>query len=148
MRVWAFVAMTAAMWGQVGEPRAQKIERFPGVAVVGQYRVTARIPDDPERRALGGSGGPMLDITVQDRRTGKRVEFETQGWRVVVEPKAEGMPEVRVWTKSSVTLHVRCDYRFEGGVYCMRQCAEYEQGEKRYERNRTPVRRMGCEAGR
>ncbi|EDY18009.1 hypothetical protein CfE428DRAFT_4439 [Chthoniobacter flavus Ellin428] len=82
-----------------------------------RYEVRHHIPDDPAIQSEGGSGGPIIELTLRDRQSGWHTTFTTQsvGERLLV--PWHGRPQIEVWSSGGGGNWVRELYRYVDGEY-------------------------------
>jgi hypothetical protein len=94
--------------------------------VSGRYEVRHRIPDDPTIQSAGGSGGPIVELTLRDRKSGWHTRFTTQsvGERLLV--SWHGKPQIEIWGRGGGGSWTRELYRFIEGEYRSVRIDEFE----------------------
>lgn len=134
---WRFVAMlvTLAATRSLAEdgnppPReagesAVALWPLPATTEVGRHSLVVSRPDDPELTTLGGSGGPILQVT-STGEPGPVVTGTIQAIWLYATSGQEGAPPLSVWSKTGVSSYVKCRYEAVGSRYCARWCQDYE----------------------
>ncbi len=101
---------------------------LPSTTRLGAYTVTLTEPADPEERALGGSGGPLLAMTVT--RPGRPPLGPTTIQSLWMYGRVEdaGPPRFSSWSKTGVSNLVKCRLAWApaAGRYCAVWCQDYE----------------------
>jgi hypothetical protein len=103
---------------------------LPKTTGVGQYQVTIRNPEDPEESLLGGSGGPILHLTVAGPEF--EVPKDTQIQTIWLYAKDNGPqpPTFTLWSKTGVSTPVRCSLEWQAPNYCVTECQDFEIGQE------------------
>lgn len=101
---------------------------LPRTVGVGQYRVTIRNPDDPEESLLGGSGGPILYLTVAGPEFSIPIDTQIQTIWLYATDNREQPPTFTLWSKTGVSNPVRCRLEWQSPSYCVTECQDFEIG--------------------
>ena len=100
-----------------GEPWPKKIMDFPAkvdTVNIHGFKITVR---DSKDQSGGGTGGGMVDITIQNIRSGaKRTEWE-QGVGIRILEFYKGWPQFEIWSRAGGGIWCRSLYRFTGRDY-------------------------------
>jgi hypothetical protein len=88
-------------------------------------------PTDPWVRALGGSGGPMQEIRIDDQITQQTVLFTVQSIGTAVLDSHSPLPEFEIWSGAGGGMYTRCRYQWieAEARYCCLQIDEFIQAE-------------------
>lgn len=101
-------------------------EKSPSI-IVGDFRVTLATPTNAELRAMGGSGGPMMEFTVADRRSNQKHILNKQSVGASVLEIWQGHPQFEIWGRGGGGYWTRGLYRFIEGQYRAVRYDEFEQ---------------------
>lgn len=107
----------------------------------GHFRIEFRIPDDPSIQAAGGSGGPIVEITIKDTKSSWKSTLMDQsvGERLLEDYK--GKPQIEIWGRGGGGDWSRCLYRFVSGEY---QCVRIDDFEEtpQHQNEKAPTTEM------
>jgi hypothetical protein len=81
----------------------------------GNYQIDFRIPEDRAIQASGGSGGPIVEITLRDLKTGWKTKFLTQSIGQRILESWNGRPQIETWMGGGGFTRILC--RFMDGEY-------------------------------
>ena len=103
-------------------PRGEKV-----AFTSGAFRISRCVPDDPKIQAAGGSGGPMVEFSLQDTKGTWSTTFTEQsvGERVL-EPYL-GKPQIEIWGRGGGGYWSRSLYRYIAGEYRCVRTDEFEE---------------------
>jgi hypothetical protein len=129
--------------GEVRIPLA----KLPVLNTLKHYTVSVN-PPDAEMAARGGSGGPMIELSVRHRESGFLARSTFQAIYISVQDRGRAPPMFSVWTKTGANYLVYCRYVFieETGEYCALFCEDYEVGETATSRTAAARRWRECGA--
>ena len=102
------------------------------------FRIAIHRPDDPDMRAGGGSGGPMLEFTVLNSRTGHAHTFYAQSVCAVLLELRSGYPQLEIWGRGGGGYWTRGLYRFVSGEYRAVRYDEFEES-PRHQNEKAPT---------
>jgi len=111
-------------------PWPKRVREFPAGEHVsfssGSYEVRHRIPEGSAIQSVGGSGGPIVEVALRDRKSGWHTSFQTQsvGERLLV--SWHGKPQIEVWGRIGGGGWTRELYRFINGRYRSVRIDEFE----------------------
>ncbi|HXM32851.1 MAG TPA: hypothetical protein VN921_04295 [Chthoniobacterales bacterium] len=111
-------------------PWPQVIRDFPSgeqaAFTSGRYRISRRFPADPAVRAEGGSGGPVIEITLRDLKSHWFTILTEQSIAErLLEPYA-GRPQIEIWGRGGGGYWTRCLYRYVSHEYRCVRIDEFE----------------------
>lgn len=101
---------------------------LPTTVVIGQYQVVIREPDEPDDSHLGGSGGPILGLTVTGPGLDEPKAILIQAIWLYAEDAGSRPPDFTLWSKTGVSSPVRCALEWHKPNYCVTECQNYEIG--------------------
>ena len=120
--------MSADIASEAWPKRIQSLFGKPPVSItVGGFTVTLAEPKSAEIRAMGGTGGPMMELTVTDRRTKQKLTFNEQSVGASVLEIWQGFPQIEIWGRGGGGYWTRGLYRVIGGQY---QAVRYDEFEE------------------
>lgn len=129
----AWTVLVLVAHAQPGPPTPRRIaeislRRMPTTVTYRGRPVRLRYPDDPEVRALGGSGGPMIHIDITPPDGAPVFVFETQGIGLALVESASDWPAFEVWSKLGVGNYTRAVYtwRARERQYCSDRVDDFE----------------------
>jgi len=95
--------------------------------ISGRYEISRRFPTDPAIRAEGGSGGPVVEITIRDTKSQWTATLGEQsvGERLLVD--YHGKPQIEIWGRGGGGYWSRCLYRYLSKEYCCVRIDEFEE---------------------
>ena len=102
---------------------------LPARTTVGQSVVEVSHPRDPELTTLGGSGGPILEVSAR-ARAGALVTGTIQAIWLYAKAREGRVPDLSVWSKTGVSSYTKCRYEQVGRNYCPSWCQHYEVDER------------------
>lgn len=119
------VAVITARADLATEPWPGVLREFPYdvpcTLTQGGFRITISEPGDPEIRKMGGSGGPMLNFTVLNEKSGWKQVFYNQSVSTRWLTPFEGHPQLEIWGRGGGGFYTRHLTRFVRGRYrCVR----------------------------
>lgn len=87
-----------------------------------------RYPESPEGRALGGSGGPIIEIVITPPDGSSSFVFETQGIGLAVVESGSDWPAFEIWSNAGGGIYTRATYTWSVGErrYCSARVDEFE----------------------
>lgn len=90
--------------------------------------VRVRYPSEPEVRALGGSGGPIIHIDITSPAGTSVFVFETQGIGLALVESGADWPAFEVWSNAGGGIYTRAVYTWRAGErqYCAERVDEFE----------------------
>ncbi|MGC3988082.1 MAG: hypothetical protein QM796_00075 [Chthoniobacteraceae bacterium] len=89
--------------------------------IAGQFAVQHCIPDDPTIQSEGGSGGPIVELTLRDHLSGWHTRFTVQSVGERLLEPWHGKPQIEVWARVGGGSWTRELYRYiEGEYQCVR----------------------------
>ena len=101
------------------------------------YVIAREIPRDRETQMAGGSGGPIVLITLHSKKTGQSFALSPQsGGERLLEDYA-GYPQLEIWGRGGGGYWTRCLYRFVSGDYRSVRCDEFEEFPRHKNENAT-----------
>lgn len=99
-------------------PHEFSFEQLPLIYEYEDMLVTVHEPEDASVRAQGGTAGIILEIEVEDRRSGRINGFQAMGfWAAILEPTGF-YPEFEVWSRGAPDRYHRCVYQWIKDQYC------------------------------
>jgi len=98
--------------------------------VAGDYEVSHSIPKDPKIQSAGGAGGPIVRITLKDRKSLWHASITTQSVGERLLAPYVGRPQIEVWGRGGGGSWTRELYRYENGEYRSVRIDEFEQQPK------------------
>lgn len=126
----AFAAATAA---QIlpGAPRRVADVSLKVIPTTVTYRgrpVHVRYPEAPEVRALGGSGGPIIEIVISPPDGSTGFVWETQGIGLALVDSGSDWPGFEVWSNAGGGIYTRAVYTWRTGerTFCADRVDEFE----------------------
>jgi hypothetical protein len=129
----AAVLHAAAVVAQTGPATPQRIatvalKAIPTTVTYRARPVRIRHPESPEVRALGGSGGPIIEIVITPPDGTAAFVFETQGIGLAVVDSATDWPGFEIWSSTGAGLYTRAIYTWRAAArqYCADQVEEFE----------------------
>jgi hypothetical protein len=93
----------------------------------GDYQIDFSIPTDRAIQASGGSGGPMVEITLRDLKGGWKTKFLTQSIGQRLLESWNGRPQIETWGRGGGGYYVRILSRFIDGEYREIRVDEFEK---------------------
>lgn len=112
-------------------PWPKQLREFPAgedsTFVAGDYEVNRRIPKDPKIQSAGGSGGPIVKITLKDGKSSWQASITTQSVGERLLHPYLGRPQIEVWSRGGGGSWIRELYRYENGEYRSVRIDEFEQ---------------------
>lgn len=111
------------------------------------FLVTISNPADPAERALGGTGGGMIELTVDGLGVQHHSRDLVQAIHIFVQDRGKVPPLFSIWTKTGANFPVYCRYAYVEriGEYCAIFCDDYEVGEAAATRSDRPRRWGQCD---
>jgi hypothetical protein len=125
--------------------RRLELHPLPTQVELSRYKVTVQVPEDPDIRAGGGAGGPIIEIRVEQLGASRRLTTYQQAIGLWVADRGSKPPAFSVWSKTGVSDFVHCRLQLRRAEYCAVYCEDYEQTGEGLRRTRTPRRAVGCE---
>jgi hypothetical protein len=104
------------------------------------FQITLVTPAEPDVRAAGGSGGPMLEVRVLNARTGETRTFYTQSVCAVLLEPWHGHPQFEIWGRGGGGYWTRGLYRFVSAEYRPVRYDEFEEAPRHNNENAPTVR--------
>lgn len=93
----------------------------------GRYKVSRRFPTDPAIRAEGGSGGPMVEITLRDLKSHWSATLTEQSIAERFLESYRGRPQIESWGRGGGGYWSRCLYRYVSHEYRCVRVDEFEE---------------------
>jgi hypothetical protein len=95
------------------------------------YVISRRVPTDPAIRREGGSGGPMMDIKLRHKKSGRVYDVggQTVGERLLED--YDGHPQIEIWGRGGGGSWSRCLYRYVRRQYRCARIDEFTESESR-----------------
>lgn len=102
-------------------------QESPATFTVGRYQISFREPNDPQIQSLGGSGGPMVEYVLRDKKTGWKATLleQSTGQRVLEDYR--GRPQLEIWGRGGGGSWSRELYRYIDGEYRSVRLDEFEE---------------------
>ena len=120
--------MSADIASEAWPKRIQCLFGEPPVSItVGDFTVTLATPKSAEIRAMGGSGGPVMEFTVNNRRNNQKHTFNEQSVGASVLEDWQGFPQFEIWGRGGGGYWTRGLYRVVNGQY---QAVRYDEFEE------------------
>lgn len=130
--LFAVVFATTAR-GQAPPAAPRRIAEVPlrAIPVTVSYRgrpVQVRYPEEPEVRALGGSGGPIINIAITPPDDSGPLVFRTQATGLAVVESQSDWPAFEIWSSAGGGIFTRAIYtwRPDARRYCADRVDEFE----------------------
>ena len=92
-----------------------------------KYTIEREVPNDPEIQAGGGSGGPIVRITVRLKSSGRTAVLESQSVGERLLAPSGGFPQLELWGRGGGGYWTRALYRFVSGQYRPIRYDEFEE---------------------
>ncbi len=109
----------------------ERLHEFPAgddfTFVSGDYDVSHSIPEDTKIQAAGGSGGPIVKITIKDRTGLWQASLTTQSVGERLLAPYLGRPQIEVWGRGGGGSWTRVLYRYVNGEYRSVRIDQFEQ---------------------
>ena len=119
--------MSADIASEAWPKRIQSLFGKPPVSLtVGDFTIMLATPKSAEIRAMGGTGGPVMEFTVTNRRNNKKHTFNEQSVGASVLEVWQGFPQFEIWGRGSGGYWTRGLYRVLNGQY---QAVRYDEFE-------------------
>jgi hypothetical protein len=99
---------------------------LPSSTKIGNFDVTVRAPSDPELSALGGSGGPMVELQIAGESGIAFKPATIQAIWLFARAIDDQPPEFSVWSKTGVSSYVQCHLAPKLERYCFAWCQDFE----------------------
>ncbi len=99
------------------DPWPKKLRDFPderGKLTIDGFKITIVRSENQEG---GGSGGGMYDFTIQNLRTGAKLEFSEQNVGVAILEFYHGWPQLEIWGRAGGGSWCRSLHRYTGRDY-------------------------------
>lgn len=112
-------------------PRRLAEVSLPVIPTTVTYRgrpVRVRYPEEPGVRALGGSGGPIIEIVITPPDGTAPFVFQTQGIGLAVVESESDWPAFEIWSNAGGGVQTRAIYtwRVRERRYCANHVDEFE----------------------
>ena len=119
--------MSADIASEAWPKRIQSLFGKPPVSLtVGDFTIMLATPKSAEIRAMGGTGGPVMEFTVTNRRNNKKHTFNEQSVGASVLEVWQGFPQFEIWGRGGGGYWTRGLYRVLNGQY---QAVRYDEFE-------------------
>ncbi len=104
------------------------LRAIPTTVVYRGRPVLVRYPESPEVRALGGSGGPIVQIVITPPDGSSSFVFETQGLGLAVVESGSDWPAFEIWSNAGGGIYTRAIYTWfaRERQYCSDRVDEFE----------------------
>ena len=99
------------------------------------YEVSLRVPSDPKIQSSGGSGGPMVEITLHDMKRHWSTSFTEQSVGERLLEDYRGKPQIEIWARVGGGSWVRGLHRYISGQYRCVRIDEFAQHPNQRKRN-------------
>jgi hypothetical protein len=93
----------------------------------GSFRISRRIPDDPEVQAAGGTGGPIVEFRIRDAGAGWATTFAEQSIGERLLEPYKGKPQFEIWGRGGGGSFSRSLYRYISVAYRRVRTDEFEE---------------------
>jgi len=131
--------------GVCSEQKASKmpwpkiVQEFPegeeAVFSSGPYEIKHSIPQDPDIQSAGGSGGPIVEITIRERKGKWIAHLLTQSVGERLLEAYNGRPQIEVWSRGGGGSWSRELYRYIKGEYRSTRIDDFEHVPSRGNQN-------------
>jgi len=105
------------------------------------YVVKFRIPDDPDLQSTGGSGGPIVEITLNDSKSSWKTTFTEQSVGERLLENFKGRPQIEIWGRGGGGYWSRGLYRYISGEYRCVRIDDFEE-QPRHNNQNAPTTEM------
>ncbi|MGE3511319.1 MAG: hypothetical protein AB7N65_20810 [Vicinamibacterales bacterium] len=125
------LATTAGAQTAPAAPRRLAEVSLKAIPTTVTYRgrpVRVRYPEAPEVRALGGSGGPIIEVVITPPDGTAAFVWETQGIGLAVVESGSDWPAFEVWSNAGGGVYTRAvyDWRAKERTYCSDRVDDFE----------------------
>ncbi len=101
----------------------------------GRYEIRFRVPDDPKIQSSGGSGGPIVEIKLRDRKSGWSSILTEQSVGQRLLESYNGRPQIEIWGRGGGGYWSRELYRFLSGEYRSVRIDDFEERPRHHNEN-------------
>ena len=91
-----------------------------------KFKIEFQIPDDPAIQSAGGSGGPIVKITLSDTDSSWRTTLLEQSVGERLLEDYQGKPQIEIWGRGGGGYWTRELYRYLSGSYVCVRIDEFE----------------------
>lgn len=111
-------------------PWPKMVQEFPQGEQIkfryGTHEINHRIPADPKIQSAGGSGGPIVEITLRDFKSDWTTTLTTQSVGERILELYHGRPQLEIWSRVGGGSWIRELYRYIGREYRSVRIDEFE----------------------